>query len=105
MSRVYVEQYETFWSFSFSDWLQFLLEIKGDGYELPENKLLKTVPRCMVRYDDTYESFGEEFTERSEYFLMEPGHRHVKPLDWDDDQFHDEILEMKELIYEQTQIP
>lgn len=73
--RIYVYQYEAWWSFRLAEWKDFVEKVidnKGE-YSLPDDKRLKNQPKVVKK--DSYE-FSDGF------YAINPRYVVVQPLDW-----------------------
>lgn len=97
LRRVYIEQFDGWWSFTPEQWLDLvtttLLDWEPDGsvgYTLPDECQLANRPKTVKSY-----SFGDGHIG---YYSTTPAIRVVQPLSWHRAEFDDEQTEMQQLI-------
>jgi hypothetical protein len=77
--RVYIGQYDYFWSLSYSEWTEICKQgANGDGYDLTRFKQLKSRPKGLLKDSDN-----------SSYYATNNEILYFEPLDWYAEEFED----------------
>ena len=102
LQRVYVEQFDNWWSFTYQQWRDYLRhqlaqeKLAGGwcGFTLPDNRELSNRPRHVARIPDVRCPYGysKEYMTKSPYYLVR------QPNDWslEDFRLDLELIEARE---------
>lgn len=85
--RIYIGQYDAFWSLSLDEWVSLCEEaLLTEQYDLSCFRRLKARPRSIALWQDEY---GKQ------YEVLDVSVHYREPLDWSADDFESELQSLR----------
>jgi len=85
--RVYIGQYDCFWSLTLNQWVSLCKEAsKGEGYDLTPFKRLKSRPNGVLKNIDADSYYANS------YYTIDESILYFEPLDWYAEEFSDWLI-------------